>query len=93
MLHDVDPARRRLLSTSAQLLAAGALIAWRAASPTWHPLREDALFLCALYWMFCLFARNTRAWPAVTGLLCALLGAIYLKGQIPHMLVVYDLLP
>ena len=91
MLLVVD--RRRLLSTGIQLLAAAALIAWRALAPTWHPLWEDALFLCALYWIFCLFARDTRAWPAVTGLVCALIGALYLKGQMPHMLLVYDLLP
>jgi hypothetical protein len=53
----------------------------------------DVVLLLALYWIYVVFSLETRHWRAVTlALMVGLLG-IYLRGQVPHILVVYDLLP
>ena len=89
----MTPPPRRRWSVVAQAATALALAAWRVQAPTWHPFWTDALFLVAVYWIFCLAFLHTRAWAPVTALLMAALGAIYLQGQMPHMLAVVDLLP
>lgn len=84
---------RRRAITAAQAVAALSLAAWRLLAPTWHPFWQDILFWAALYWLATLFGRESRAWPALTGAVVLGLALIYLSGQMPHMLLVYDLLP
>lgn len=89
----MEQPQRRGLAVAAQLAAAAALVAWRVAAHSWHPVWKDIVFLLCLYWVFCLFFLRTRAWGPVTALLVSTLAVIYLNGQMPHMLLVYNLLP
>ena len=76
-----------------ELALAGLLIAWRVAAPTWHPFYLDILFYLGLYWILLALCRDPRAREgAAVGLSLLFLG-IYLKGVMPNLLLVTDLLP
>ena len=76
-----------------EVALAGALIAWRFVAPTWHPVWFDLLFYLGLYWIYLALFPETKSWTAVTLGLTMLGLGIYLKGQLPHMLLVAELLP
>ena len=76
-----------------ELAGAGLLIAWRCAAPTWHPFYLDFLFYLGLFWVLLALCPDGRAhqWAAI-GLTLFFL-AIYVKGIMPHVLYVAELLP
>jgi hypothetical protein len=75
-----------------ELALAGLLIAWRLAAPTWHPVWMDLLFYLALYWAWTALFPESKAWTRVTLALMLLGLGIYLKHQIPQMLLLVNLL-
>lgn len=84
----------RRLRLALELLLAGALIAWRCVARTWHPFYLDIFFYLGVYWIFLALApRESKARTPVAVLMCLGLLALYLKAQVPHMMVVAELLP
>lgn len=76
-----------------EVALAGLLIAWRFVAPTWHPVWCDLFLYLGLYWICLAFAPGERRWTAITLLLMLGLLAIYLRAQVPQVLVAVDLLP
>ena len=76
-----------------ELALAGLLIAWRVAAPTWHPVYLDFLFYLGLFWAFLALCPEPRAREGAALALSLLFLAVYLKGVMPHLLLVAGLLP
>jgi hypothetical protein len=84
---------RRVRWKVLELALAGALVAWRGAAPTWHPFYFDVFFYFGLFWADLVVRPGHRSWVAATGLLMLLTFGLYLKAQMPHILVSANLLP
>jgi hypothetical protein len=83
------PRSRRIL----ELLFPILLLAWRIA--TVEPLRlaRDVVAVLSIYWIYTVFAGNTRAWRIVTGILLLMLLVLYASRQLPSALSRFDLGP
>lgn len=80
---DAAPARRPALR---ELFFPLVALAWRIAAYDLRTLWRDWVVWIALYWIFTVFGRRTRAWAPVTVILSIGLLGIYLSRQFEHTL-------
>ncbi len=76
-----------------ELALAVLLLVWRCLAPTWHPVYLDLLFYLGLYWVFLILDAKADRVETLTAFLMIALFGIYLRAQMPHWLVLVDLLP
>ena len=80
---------RRLPPEVWEILAAGAIVAWRALThPPASTLWRDGVTVVCVFWIVTAVAGRTRAWPAVLGVMMAFLFAVYAAAQVPLSLAV-----
>jgi hypothetical protein len=69
------------------------LLAWRIAAGEGLRLVTDVVAVLSIYWIYTVFAGNTRAWRIVTGALLVSLLVLYASRQLPSVLTRFDLGP
>ena len=76
-----------------ELLLPILLLAWRIAILEPLRLAKDVVAVLSIYWMYTVFAGNTRTWRIVTGALLLYLLVLYASRQLPSALSRFDLGP
>lgn len=89
----IPAALRRRPWMPLELALAVLLLVWRCLAPTWHPVYLDLLFYLGLYWVFLILDAKADRVETLTAFLMIALFGIYLRAQMPHWLVLVDLLP